>query len=213
MTASLTVDNIGTPPASESRTLLDSVALAVNDHAASIDTLNANIGGTLTADAPGRAKIAAGFFDAATIDSAFATGAIGQELLEPELDATALANAVDGAVSPTSLQPAIGAYFSLQHADHATETLIYKTTRKIQIIGVTILKSGANVAGTTQVTDATDAAITDAIAADTDKAVTRQATIDPAKSTIAAGGTFKVVYTRAGVSSLQQVLVHVLLRA
>lgn len=169
--------------------------------------------GVISADAPGRALFAAGVLDAATVDSIFATGVIGQELLEAELDATSAANTADAAVSPTSTQPTYEPVFSIAHANHATETLIYKTTRKIQIVGVDVLKSAADAGGTVQLTDSADAAITDAIASDTDKAVTHAATIDPAKSTVAAGGTFKVIYTRGAGSSASQLVVHALLRA
>lgn len=169
--------------------------------------------GVISADAAGRALFAAGVLDAATVDSIFATGVIGQELLEAELDATSQANVADMAESPTSVEASYIPGFSIAHANHATETLVYKSTRKIQIVGVEVLKDGTDTGGTVQLTDSADAAITDAIVAAVDKAVTRAGTIDPAKSTVTAGGTFKVVYTRGSGSSASQLIVRVLPRA
>lgn len=79
MTA-LTVSTLSTPPGSvTARITADAVVAAVNGHASQIDTLTATIGGTLTADAEGRAKIAADFFNAATLLSAIADGAFAND--------------------------------------------------------------------------------------------------------------------------------------
>ncbi len=122
-------------------------------------------------------------------------------------------NSADIAVSPESSLPSNLFVFPIAHADHATETLVYKTTRKIEIVDITVLKSGAGAANTVQLTDSTDAAISDAIVAAVDKAVTRAGTLDVAKRIIAAGGTFKLVHTRAAGTSLCTVLLHVIFRA
>lgn len=103
--------------------------------------------------------------------------------------------------------------YPIQHADHATETLTFKTQRKIEIFDVQVLKDGTDAGGTVQVKDASAAAITDAIAAAVDKTSTRAGTIDPAKRVVPAGGTFTVVYTRGTGSSKSEVILYVALRA
>lgn len=95
----------------------------------------------------------------------------------------------------------------------ATTTYVYKAHFKMEIVDVHILKDTAGAGNTIQVTDAADAAITDAIAAAVDKALTRAGTIDKAKRTVNADGTFKIVATRAAGSMAAQAFLHVIRRA
>lgn len=103
----------------------------------------------------------------------------------------------DAAVSPTALVLGQDGVFSIDVPDHATQTLVYKTAAKVRIIDAWLVKDGAGAANTIQLTDGADAAITNAMAAAVDKTITRAGTIDPAKCELAAGATFKGVYTRA----------------
>lgn len=133
-------------------------------------------------------------------------------VLDP-LDGSDADTIADGDVSPASLAGGLGVDIPIAIPDHATQTLSYKTTSKIEIIGVTVLKDGASAASTIQVTDGADAAISDAIAAAVDKAVTKAATLDVAKRILAAGATFKIVATRAAGTMAALVIIHAIKRA
>lgn len=171
--------------------------------------------GAISADVTGRALFAAGVFDIATIDSAVAAGAIGEDrLTATELNARVVAVAADATEGGvTTNQEGIPVVLEIDIPDAATATLVYKTTRKIEIIDVTVRKDGAGAANTIQLTDSADVAITDAIVAAVDKALTRAGTIDVTKAVVTAGGTFKIVATRAAGTMAAHVRVHCILRA
>lgn len=112
-----------------------------------------------------------------------------------------------------SNQPGMMLVVPIDIPDAATTTYSYTTKKKIEIVGVTVIKDVAGAGNTIQVTDGADAAISNAIAAAVDKTVTVQGTLDKAKRTIAAGGTFKIVATRAAGSMACQVFLTVIVRA
>lgn len=120
--------------------------------------------------------------------------------------------AINAPVSPSTLVFADSLEIPIAIPDAATATYVYKVPFKCEVVDVIVRKSGAGASNTIQVTDSADAAISDAIAAAVDKAVTRAGTLDPAKTVIAAGGTFKVVATRANGSMLAFVIVKVIKR-
>lgn len=140
-------------------------------------------------------------------DIGVATGAI------TPLDGSDMDTVADGAVSPASLVSGVVEVIPITIPDAATQTYVYSNAEKWELVDVTVLKDGANVAGTIQITDSADAAITNAIAADTNKAVTRAGTIDVAKRVLAAAAGFKIIATRAGVKMTCLVLLHVIKRA
>lgn len=102
--------------------------------------------------------------------------------------------------------------FSFQHVDHATETLTVVTARQIEIVGLDVLKAGADAGGTVQVKDSLGAAITEAVAAAVDKAKVSSASLDVAKRTVPAGGSFQITFTRGSGTSASECLIDVLLR-
>ena len=97
-----------------------------------------------------------------------------------------------GTFIPTAL-----VHFDFLCPDASTATYTITCADKIEIVDVIVRKDGAGAGNTIQVKDGSAAAISDAIAAATDKAITRAGSIDVAKATIAAGGTFQIVATKA----------------
>jgi hypothetical protein len=123
------------------------------------------------------------------------------------------AQVTDAVVSPAITTPANRKVISIAIPDAATATYAFVVSDKVQIVDVTVLKSGAGAGNTIQVQDGAGDNISDAIAAAVDKTVTRAGTLDPAHSTIAAAGSIKVVATRAAGSMLCQVVIEVIERA
>lgn len=120
--------------------------------------------------------------------------------------------ATDWGVDPASSTGFIEKTIPLNIPDVATTTYTFNNAEKIEIIDVSVIKSGAGAANTIQVTDFANNVISNAIAADTDKTVTRAGTLDPAFRTIAAAAKFKVIATRAAGSMLAKVYITALCR-
>lgn len=147
----------------------------------------------------------------------FTQQALGQTQLIPDPNnqfiiqvCTLLGASADAGASPALSQAGGVSAFSVQIPNVAATTpYTFVTTDKIEIIDVTVLKSGAGAGNTIQVQDGSNNAISDAIVAAVDKAVTRAGTLDTAFRTIAAGGSFKVVSTYAAGSTLAEVNVIV----
>lgn len=120
--------------------------------------------------------------------------------------ATILGSTPTAAVSPAVTSPT-GLYaFRIAVPNVAsTQTYTYLTNDAIEIVDVTVLKSGAGAANTITVQASAGNTITDAIAAAVDLALTRAAQCNTANRTIAAGGQFQVLSTYAAGSSLCEV--------
>jgi len=84
---------------------------------------------------------------------------------------------------------------------------------KFEVVDVTCIKQGGAGAGNTmQVQTGAGVVISDAIACAVDKTVTRAGTIDPASSTIAAGGTLRIHAVKAAGTRTALVLVYGFIR-
>lgn len=204
MTAAATYDTAqdASTPASGKyanlETKVEQLGAAINDHATSIDTFTASVGGTLTADADGRAKMGAGFFDTtATVDAKFAANVIGEDLLTAaELTGRVVAN-----VANANIVGAIPVVHVFEIADAATADYDIVCTHRTEFYAFTLIKTGAaGVAvtctmknGATAITDAMDLAVAD-------KVVVRPLTIDDASNVVAAAGTLRasIVRTTSG---------------
>jgi LysM repeat protein len=131
-------------------------------------------------------------------------------------DLAALRNATESnavvAASGTN-KPGMLLVIPIDIPDAATTTYSYTVNEKVEIIDVEVIKDGAGAANTIKLTDGADADISNAIAAAVDKTVTRAGTLDKAKRTIAAGGTFKIVATRAAGTMAAQVFIYCIARA
>ncbi len=116
-----------------------------------------------------------------------------------------LGPSVAAAISPSSTVATGLFQIEVAIPDAATATYTYVTTDAIEFVDVIVRKSAAGAANTIQLLDAASAAISDAIAAAVDKTITRAGTMDPAKTAVAAGGSFKITATRAAGSMLANV--------
>lgn len=120
--------------------------------------------------------------------------------------------ATDWAVDPASSVGYIEKTIPINIPDVATTTYTFNNAEKIEIIDVTVIKSGAGAGNTIQVTDFANNVISDAIAAAVDKTITRAGTLDPAFRTIAAAAKFKVIATKAAGSMLAKMFITALCR-
>ena len=160
--------------------------------------------GVLAAGATGRALMAAGFFDAATVldkfaansfdatnvDDAFATGSIGEDRLTAA-EVTGRAMAV---VANANVIGGIPVIHRITIANATADTDV-TLTHKTRVLDVWLVKTGANGgAGDLITVKSTAAAITDAIDLTivTDTLIKRAASIDDANHEIAAGGILRV---------------------
>jgi hypothetical protein len=164
--------------------------------------------GILSADATGRALMAAGYFDVATVDLKIATDAIGEDRLTPaEVGARVVAvtgAAVAGALVAGNL--GIPLILPLVIAAGTTGNVDFTAFPfKVRVFEVTGIKMTANGggAGTVQVMNgATTDAITDAISIDVnDQTKLNALTINDAFWDIAAAATVRVVRTRTASTS------------
>lgn len=158
-------------------------------------------------------KVVAGVLEEIEGSVFYVSLGVGEQYASGAIDGADATVIADASVSPTSTQGGVAIVFPILLPDAATATYVYKTTDKIEIIDVLVIKDGAGAANTIQVTDSADAAISNAIAAAVDKTVTRAGTLDIAKRVVAAGGTFKLVNTRAAGSSAASVFVTAIKRA
>ncbi len=138
---------------------------------------------------------------------------LSNAVLAVPLAGDSMSTLADGAVSPTSLVAGIPELIVLDIPDHATQTLVYVNTEKLEIIDAWLIKSGAGAANTIAITDSADAAISDVMAAAVDKTITRAATLDIAKRVLAAAAGFKVVATRAAGTMAAKLFLLVIKRA
>jgi hypothetical protein len=129
-------------------------------------------------------------------------------------------DALDGevaapAVSTVTPQPVVlsAGTITLDIPDAATSTYLFTTPKKIELYDVVVVKDAAGAANTIQVMNGAGVAISDAIAAAVDKTVTRAGTMDKATRVINAGGTFRVIATRAAGSMACQVFIQAVPRA
>lgn len=167
----------------------------------------------ITTDTTGRA-VTAGAGDVVNGRSVDASTAAGQYIrMMPPFAKPNAQTVVDAALSPTTTLAGSLVVYSLAIPDYATQTLSFVNAEKIEIVDVVVNKNGAGAANTIKVQDASSADISDAIAAAVDKAVTRAGTLDPAKSTVAAGAGFQIVATRAAGTMAAQVLIYAVKRA
>jgi len=145
--------------------------------------------GVISADAAGRALFAAGIFDVATVDSAFATGSIGEDRLTAnEINARVAAN---HAASDTTAGLMVIHHILADQAGGVDKDVV--VTHKIRVLDVIVVNAAAGGANDTITVKNGATAITDAIDTNKgDKAVTRAGTIDAAQATIAAAGTLRV---------------------
>lgn len=158
----------------------------LKEHDSALDVLDANIGGTLTADAEGRAKIAAGFFDAATLDSAVADKTIA---------ADKVANVASGGV-----KGAIPVVYYQTVASGANGDTDITVDNKFRVFEVVVILKGAGTAGSLLTVKNGATAISDAIdvSAGGDKAIFRASTIDDAQMDVAASGTLRFTKASTG---------------
>lgn len=145
--------------------------------------------GVISADAAGRALLAAGVFDVATVDSAFATGSIGEDRLTAnELTGRAVANGANANV--------IGALPVIHRVDITAGALgdtDVVLTHKTRVVDAWLILRGAGVATTTLTVKNGANAITNAMAASgSDTDLVRAAQINDDNHEIAAGGTLRV---------------------
>ena len=145
--------------------------------------------GAISADAAGRALFAADVFDATTVDTAFATGAIGEDILTAA-EVTGRAMAVGANANVIGAIPVLHRIDITAGALADTDVVL---THKTRVIDAWLVLRGAGVANTTLQVKNGASAITDAMAASgADTAVVRAATIDDAQHEIAAAGTLRV---------------------
>jgi hypothetical protein len=149
--------------------------------------------GALAASVAGRAKMADAFFNAATVDSKFATDSIGEDRLAPnELNGRVAANVAEGNVIG-----GLPVVHVIDVPDGATGDVDTVLTHKTRVLDVTVVKTGGagGAADTVQVKNGATA-ITDAMDINkADKSVVRAGTIDDAQWEVAAAGTLRVTRT------------------
>ena len=103
---------------------------------------------------------------------------------------------------------------SIALADAATQNVDFIVSKKVEIIDCTCIKTTAGAGNTVQLANGTVATpITDAMATAVDGAITRAATMTTANSTIAAGGTLRLISTKAAGSQQVRVNIEMVLRA
>lgn len=171
---------------------LDPVAGAAREGGVSTGAIDA---GALSADTAGRAIVASGYFNAATVDDKFATDSIGEDRLTAnELTGRAVANAANA--------NAIGAIPVLHRIDvpaGATGDVDTVLTHKTRVCEAWLVKTtgAGGGAGTIQVKNGATA-ITDAMSINiADTTIARALTIDDAAHEIAAAGTLRITRTRS----------------
>lgn len=162
--------------------------------------------GVLTADATGRAMMAASFFNSeATFDTKVDAGAIGEDrLVANQLTGRAVGNNANGNVIGDI--PVLHRVIIAAGALGDTDVVL---THKTRVIDAWLVLTGAGVATTTLQVKNGASAITDAMAASgSDTAVVRCATINDANHEIAAAGTLRV--TSATGATQPDAIVYVL---
>lgn len=146
--------------------------------------------GVLSADATGRALVAASFFNAATVDDKFATDSIGED----RLTAAELTGRIAAVVANANVIGGIPVLFRIDVADASGDTDVV-VTHKIRVLDAWALNTGIAAHATLdtwQVKNGANA-ISDAVAKTaTVNAVKRISTIDPARHEIAAAGTLRI---------------------
>lgn len=160
--------------------------------------------GALSADAAGRAKMADGYFDAATVDLKFGTDTIGEDRLAPnEGTARTVAPIADTTASATVVGglPVVRKIAFDNTAGTVDVDITLPAGVSEEVYDVRAVKTaGAGGAGDTlQIMTAAAVAITDAMSVNVaDQSVVIPATIDDATSTIAAGGVIRVRRVNGG---------------
>jgi hypothetical protein len=154
--------------------------------------------GTLAANATGRAIMAADFFNAATADDKFAADAIGEDLLTAnELNGRVVANVAAG-----NVVGGIPVVHVFTIPDGASGDVDITLTHKTRVIDAWVVLTAAGNVGNTYTVKNGATAITDAfVSAGGDRDIGRAGEIDDAQHEVAAAGTLRVSYARAGGSS------------
>lgn len=166
---------------------LDTTAGTAREGGVSTAALDA---GVLAASAAGRALMAASFFNAATVDAKFATGAIGEDILT----AAEITGRIAAVIANANV---IGGYpliFRVDIADASADTDVIMT-HKVRVISAMALATGIAAHATLDTWQVKNGAtaITDAVAKTaTVNAISRAATIAPAAHEIAAAGTLRI---------------------
>lgn len=111
-------------------------------------------------------------------------------------------------VSPALTRPSDLVVIPIDIPNAATTTYVYKTDEKLEFIRMDLIKDAAGAGNTVKMTDGADADISNAVAYAVDKTLTSSGTLDKAKRTIAAGGTFKLVVTNAAGSTAGQAYLY-----
>ena len=146
--------------------------------------------GLLSADANGRAKMANGYFDVATVDLKIAVGAVGED----RLTAAELTGRVAAVVADAAVIGGLPVVHRIDIADAAANTDVV-LTHKTKIIDFWFLNTGVAAHAATDTIQLLNAAnpITAAIPKTaTVNAIIHAPTMDPAFTDIAAGGTLRI---------------------
>lgn len=93
-------------------------------------------------------------------------------------------------------------------AKTAAISVVLSATESVRIIDAFARCTAANASGTLLVSDSAAAAITSAMVCAVDKAIGRTTSVDPAKATVAAGGTVKI--TANGVADRGVIVLSVI---
>jgi hypothetical protein len=151
--------------------------------------------GALAASVAGRAKMAAAFFNAATVDDKFAADSIGEDKLTPaELTGRVMATVADG-----NLVGGIPLIIRKDIADASADTDLVMT-HKVRVIDFWFVNTGiaAHASDDTIQLKNGATAITDAVAKTaTVNAIKRASTINPAAHEIAAAGTLRITAVKS----------------